>query len=186
MIHHLVNALCDPPKLAYELQNSKFDLSHVFILSFFLQSELLLPRVLIRPIIQSFYINTKFLRSCRSLKVQFKNCWPGHFCCEEKIFLCIFIMGLASIAKWLMRTYVGESGLKCPWLLTPGVIWKFQAHWNAPLSKLMVNCMHEFFVSLRQHLLPTLSSKVCKNEVKQVDRFSYSWRLRAQNCDLKS
>lgn len=35
-----------------------------------------------------------------------------------------------------------------------------------PKKKKLVNCMHESFVSLQQHLMPTFSLKVCKNEVK--------------------
>lgn len=62
-------------------------ISHMRLVYFLLQLELLISRVLIHTSIQSFYIKHKISQELSSLKVHLKNCWPQYFCSNEEIFL---------------------------------------------------------------------------------------------------
>jgi len=168
MTYHLVNALCDPPKLG--IWTPKLEIWSLICIYFLCFPSIRVvnsqsPHSPYYPII--LHKTQNFSGVVPAWKFNLRIVGLSILLLQWRDFSShIFIMGSASMSKWLMRKYVGESGLKCPWLLT-WVIWKFQAHRNAPLSKKKwLNCMHEFFVSLRQHLMPTFSLKVCKHKVK--------------------
>lgn len=137
MTYHLVNALCDPPKLGIWTPKVEiWSLICIYFLSFLSSIRVVNSQSLHSPYFPIFWHKTqKNSGVVPAWKFNLRIVGLSLLLLQWRDFSShIFIMGLASMSKWLMRKYVGESGLKCPWLLT-WVIWKFQAHWNAPLRK---------------------------------------------------